>query len=174
MVSVDKSNALAVLYLVTMVVDFVILLLTTYKTYTEYRDMYHSGLIKLIFRDGLAYFAVIPLKPCRGRVCFDLDLEESGGLIQTFLHQTFCLLRLNSTMNLMGVGPASSIATIGACRLVRRLNCYVGDTPKLPTILYSSPMTVPPAHSAVSREDDGVRVEVTASTVADTNEEFTV
>ncbi|KAK1226341.1 hypothetical protein PQX77_010688 [Marasmius sp. AFHP31] len=58
MVSTETKPA-AVLYIVTMVVDFVILLLTVYKTYVEYRDMYHSGLIRLIFRDGLAYFAVV-------------------------------------------------------------------------------------------------------------------
>ncbi|KAL0056762.1 hypothetical protein AAF712_016628 [Marasmius tenuissimus] len=44
-----------------MIVDFVILSLTAYRTYVEYRNMYHRGLIKLIFRDGLTYFVVVLL-----------------------------------------------------------------------------------------------------------------
>ncbi|KAJ8089625.1 hypothetical protein PM082_014883 [Marasmius tenuissimus] len=58
-VSAERSDTVAAVYIVTMVVDFVILSLTVYKTYAEYRDMYHSGLIRLIFRDGLVYFAVV-------------------------------------------------------------------------------------------------------------------
>ena len=49
----------AAMYTVTMFVDFVILLLTVYKTWIEYKSMYHSGIIKLIFRDGLMYFGVV-------------------------------------------------------------------------------------------------------------------
>ncbi|KAJ8089655.1 hypothetical protein PM082_014916 [Marasmius tenuissimus] len=54
-----EAEIFATLYTVTMVVDFVILSLTAYKTYVEYRNMYHGGLIKLIFRDGLTYFVVV-------------------------------------------------------------------------------------------------------------------
>ncbi|KAK1226343.1 hypothetical protein PQX77_010690, partial [Marasmius sp. AFHP31] len=46
-----QADVYTAMYTVTMVVDFVILSLTAYKTYVEYRNMYHSGLIKLIFRD---------------------------------------------------------------------------------------------------------------------------
>ncbi|KAJ8089653.1 hypothetical protein PM082_014914 [Marasmius tenuissimus] len=53
------ADVFTTLYIVTMVVDFVILLLTAYKTYVEYRNLYHGGLIKLIFSDGLAYFVVV-------------------------------------------------------------------------------------------------------------------
>ena len=42
-----------------MVVDFVILSLMAYKTYVEFKSMYHNELIMLIFRDGLAYFTVV-------------------------------------------------------------------------------------------------------------------
>ena len=54
-----EANLGAAIYIATMVVDFVILSLTVYKTYVQYRSSYHSGLIKLIFRDGLVYFAVV-------------------------------------------------------------------------------------------------------------------
>ena len=56
-ISVDARLG-AVMYTEAMTVDFAIMLLIVYKTYLEYKTMYHSGLIKLIFRDGLAYFAV--------------------------------------------------------------------------------------------------------------------
>ena len=49
----------AFMYVATMLVDFVVLSLTVYKTYVEHKSMYHSGLIKLIFRDGLVYFVVV-------------------------------------------------------------------------------------------------------------------
>ena len=58
LVSVE-GNVVAATFLATMFVDFVVLLLTVYKTYMEYKSMYHSGLIKLIFRDGLLYFVVV-------------------------------------------------------------------------------------------------------------------
>ena len=54
-----EIDVFASFFMTTMAVDFVILLLTVYKTYNEYKSMYRSGLIKLIFRDGLAYFAVV-------------------------------------------------------------------------------------------------------------------
>ena len=54
-----KANLFVALFVMTMVVDFIILSLTVVKTYIEYKSMYHSGLIKLIFRDGLIYFAVV-------------------------------------------------------------------------------------------------------------------
>ncbi|KAK1234103.1 hypothetical protein PQX77_002699, partial [Marasmius sp. AFHP31] len=54
-----EPDIFATLYIVTMLVDLVILSLTAYKTYTEYRNIYYGGLIKLIFRDGLTYFVVV-------------------------------------------------------------------------------------------------------------------
>ncbi|KAK1215265.1 hypothetical protein PQX77_022132 [Marasmius sp. AFHP31] len=113
-VSVEQSDTVAVLYIVTMVVDFVILSLIAYKTYVEYRDIYHRGLIKLIFEDGLAYFVVV-------------FFSNISAVILSLLH-------LNPVMDLMAAGPPLIIATIGTCRLVRRLNCYVADAPKLPTM----------------------------------------
>lgn len=56
--SVEADNYVA-LYSATMMVDFVIFFLTAYKTYENYRSMYYSGLIKLIFQDGLIYFTVV-------------------------------------------------------------------------------------------------------------------
>ena len=56
---VDVDIRGAAMFPTTMFVDFVILSLTVYKTYIEYKNMYYSGLIRLIFRDGLAYFAVV-------------------------------------------------------------------------------------------------------------------
>ncbi|KAJ8089230.1 hypothetical protein PM082_014478 [Marasmius tenuissimus] len=60
-----------------MVVDFFILSLTAYKTYVEYQDSYHmhSGLVKLIFRDGLAYFAVAFLSNLVAVIFALLDLN---------------------------------------------------------------------------------------------------
>ena len=54
-----EINVFVTFFVTTTAVDFVILLLTVYKTYNEYKSVYHSGLIKLIFRDGLVYFAVV-------------------------------------------------------------------------------------------------------------------
>ncbi|KAJ8089624.1 hypothetical protein PM082_014882 [Marasmius tenuissimus] len=115
-----------------MVLDFVILLLTAYKTYVEYRNMYHMGLIKLIFEDGLAYFAVVFL----------------ANLVAVI----FSLLRLNPIMAMIADGPASTIATIGACRLVRRLNCYVTDSPQISTISELVPITGPSTHSTLTSQ----------------------
>jgi len=56
--SIESDVGLA-LFLMIMLVDFVILILTVYKTYVEYKSNYHGGLIKLIFRDGLVYFVVV-------------------------------------------------------------------------------------------------------------------
>ena len=54
-----EAHIYAALYIATMIVDFVIIVLIAYKTYVNYRSMYYSGLIKLIFQDGLMYFAVV-------------------------------------------------------------------------------------------------------------------
>ncbi|KAJ8089231.1 hypothetical protein PM082_014479 [Marasmius tenuissimus] len=62
-------------YTVTMVVDFVVLSLTAYKTYVEYQDMYHGGLIKLVFEDGLAYFVVVFLSNLSAVVLSLLNLN---------------------------------------------------------------------------------------------------
>ncbi|KAJ8089654.1 hypothetical protein PM082_014915 [Marasmius tenuissimus] len=99
-----QAEIFATLYIVTMVVDFVILSLTAYKTYVEYRYNYHSGLIKLIFRDGLTYFVVVFL----------------SNLFAVILS----LLNLNPIMAVVADAPAAIFATIGACRLVRRLHRY--------------------------------------------------
>ncbi|KAJ8089626.1 hypothetical protein PM082_014884 [Marasmius tenuissimus] len=81
-----ETDPVSVLYIVTMVVDFVILLLTVYKTYVEYRDMYHSGLIRLIFRDGLAYFAVVFVANLVALVRATIKCSQtSGALNQAFI-----------------------------------------------------------------------------------------
>ncbi|KAJ8089630.1 hypothetical protein PM082_014888 [Marasmius tenuissimus] len=97
-----------------MIVDFVILSLTAYKTYVEYRNMYHGGLIKLIFRDGLTYFVVV--------------------LLSNLFAMIFSLLNFNPIMAVAANAPASVYTTIAACRLVRRLNRYVTDAPQIPTM----------------------------------------
>ncbi|KAL0062236.1 hypothetical protein AAF712_010918 [Marasmius tenuissimus] len=58
-----------------MVVDFVVLSLTAYKAYVEYQDMYHSGLIKLVFEDSLAYFVVVFLSNLSAVVLSLLNLN---------------------------------------------------------------------------------------------------
>ena len=54
-----EANIFVALYIATIIVDFVIIVLIAYKTYVNYQSMYHSGLIKLIFQDGLVYFAAV-------------------------------------------------------------------------------------------------------------------
>ncbi|KAJ8089629.1 hypothetical protein PM082_014887 [Marasmius tenuissimus] len=141
-----QADIFAAMYTVTMVVDFVILSLTAYKTYIEYRNMYHSGLIKLIFRDGLAYFFVV--------------------FLSNLFAMIFSLLNLNPIMAVAANGPSSVFATIGVCRLVRRLNRYVADTPQIPMIPYSLPTTRPHTHRTLSEFEavGGVRVETTIIT----------
>ncbi|KAL0059038.1 hypothetical protein AAF712_014251 [Marasmius tenuissimus] len=96
-----EAEIFATLYTVTMVVDFVILSLTAYKTYVEYRNMYHGGLIKLIFRDGLTYFVVV--------------------FLSNLFAVTLSVLNLNPIMAIAANTPASVFATIAACRLTSPL-----------------------------------------------------
>ncbi|KAJ8089652.1 hypothetical protein PM082_014913 [Marasmius tenuissimus] len=104
-----------------MVVDFVILSLTAYKTYIEYQHDHHGGIIKLVFRDGLIYFVVVFL----------------SNLFAVIL----LLLNLNPILAVAANPPSTVFTTIAACRSVRRLSRYMSDTPQIRTISYSLPTT---------------------------------
>ncbi|KAL0057826.1 hypothetical protein AAF712_015526, partial [Marasmius tenuissimus] len=145
-----ESRVFAAMYIVTVVVDFVILVLTAYKTYINYRDSRRSGLIRLIFQDGLAYFAVAFL----------------GNLIAVI----FSILALNPVMSLIADVPATTFATMAAGRVVRRLNTYLTGAPQI--FSASLPPTKPPVHSRVSNTG-GVRVEMTTFTQSDTTDKST-
>ncbi|KAL0574389.1 hypothetical protein V5O48_007564 [Marasmius crinis-equi] len=105
-----QSDIFAAMYITTMGIDFIILLLTSYKIIMGNRGA-HSGVVRLLFKDGLAYFGVAFL----------------GNLIAVI----FSLLSLNPVMSLIADIPATTFATIAACRVVRRLNTYVSTGPEL-------------------------------------------
>ncbi|KAL0576768.1 hypothetical protein V5O48_005208 [Marasmius crinis-equi] len=142
-----QAKIFAAMYTVTMVVDFVILVLTAWKTYINYRNQHRSGLVRLLFRDGLAYFAV--------------------AFLGNFIAVIFSILALNPVMSLIADVPATTFATMAAGRVVRRLNCYLSPGPEV----YSGslPPTKPSANS-LSRPPTGVRVEMTTFTERDTVE----
>ncbi|KAJ8089649.1 hypothetical protein PM082_014910 [Marasmius tenuissimus] len=135
-----------------MVVDFVILSLTAYKTYVEYRDMYHGGLIKLIFRDGLTYFVVV--------------------FLSNLFAMILSLLNLNPIMAIAADALSSMIATIGACRLVRRLHRYAVDKPRIPTISHSLPTTRSHTRRALSQANAEAHIEATTFTRGDVREHY--
>ena len=57
-----ESNIFAAMYIYTMGVDFIVLFLTAFKTFSN-RKASRSGLITLLFKDGVAYFAVACVPP---------------------------------------------------------------------------------------------------------------
>ncbi|KAL0066711.1 hypothetical protein AAF712_006316 [Marasmius tenuissimus] len=105
-----ESEIFAAMYIYTMGVDFIVLVLTAYKTYIN-RKIARSGLVTLLFKDGLAYFAI--------------------AFLMNLIAVIFSLLDLNPVMALIADIPATTFATIAACRVVRRLNTYVTGAPQI-------------------------------------------
>ncbi|KIY51556.1 hypothetical protein FISHEDRAFT_36981, partial [Fistulina hepatica ATCC 64428] len=103
-----ESVIFAAMYIYTMCFDFIVMSLTAYKLIFAEGASFRrsSAIMKLLFRDGLVYFVI-----------------AFGG---NFVAVIFSVLNLNTVMALIADIPATTFATIAACRVVRRLNNYVG------------------------------------------------
>ncbi|KAK0192707.1 hypothetical protein F5146DRAFT_1191529 [Armillaria mellea] len=99
-----NNTVLAATFIYSMVFDFVILTLNTYKLVGRRGPSGGSQLTRLLFHDGLVYFIIAFL----------------SNLIAT----VFMCLNLNAIMSVIFNVPAAIGSTIVACRAVRRLNKF--------------------------------------------------
>ncbi|KAG7448465.1 uncharacterized protein BT62DRAFT_979501 [Guyanagaster necrorhizus] len=99
-----KNTILAATFIYSMVFDFVILSLNTYKLVGRRGPSGGSQLTRMLFSDGLVYFIIAFL----------------SNLIAT----VFMCLNLNAIMSVIFNVPAAIGSTIVACRAVRRLNKF--------------------------------------------------
>jgi len=99
----SNNTLLAAVYIYSMVFDFIVFVLMTFKLYFPITPG-HSRLVHLIFRDGLIYFFV--------------------AFVVNLLATIFILANLNSIMSIIVSVPASVAATIAASHAVRRLSRY--------------------------------------------------
>ncbi|THH20174.1 hypothetical protein EUX98_g8630 [Antrodiella citrinella] len=99
-VTSTNHRILSIMFLYSVCFDFIVLALSAWKLYDpQWKD--HSQIAKILFKDGLSYFAV----------AFSFNL----------LAATFMLLYLNVIMSAMFGTPAAVASTIVALRSVRRL-----------------------------------------------------
>jgi len=105
-ITYTNNTVLAATFIYSMCFDGFILVLNVIKLAPRRGN---STLMKLLFRDGLVYFFV--------------------AFIANLLATVFMLLDLNSIMNVIFNVPACTLATIAACRVVRRLSSYRLDGP---------------------------------------------
>ncbi|KAJ7269624.1 hypothetical protein C8J57DRAFT_1508781 [Mycena rebaudengoi] len=96
------SHLLAITFIYSMAFDFTVLSLTAYKLVLPTGGK--SGLVTLIFNDGLIYFVI--------------------AFLSNLLATIFMLLNLNAVMSIIANVPAAIGSTIVACRAVRRLTNY--------------------------------------------------
>ncbi|KAK0480509.1 hypothetical protein EDD18DRAFT_1205509 [Armillaria luteobubalina] len=101
-----ESSLFAAMYLYTMGTDFIVMCLMVYKLWYKRRHQQRSRIMKLMFVDGLAYFAL--------------------AFVVNLLAAIFSLLDLNDVMSVIADGPASILATVASCRVVRRLYRFRG------------------------------------------------
>ncbi|PBK67443.1 hypothetical protein ARMSODRAFT_888799 [Armillaria solidipes] len=99
-----NNTVLAATFIYSMVFDFVILMLNTYKLVGRRGPSGGSQLTRMLFSDGLVYFIIAFL----------------SNLIAT----VFMCLNLNAIMSVIFNVPAAIGSTIVACRAVRRLNKF--------------------------------------------------
>ncbi|KAK0203656.1 hypothetical protein DFS33DRAFT_1431159 [Desarmillaria ectypa] len=99
-----NNTILAATFIYSMVFDFVILALNTYKLVGRRGPSGGSQLTRMLFSDGLVYFIIAFL----------------SNLIAT----VFMCLNLNAVMSVIFNVPAAIGSTIVACRAVRRLNKF--------------------------------------------------
>ncbi|THU90788.1 hypothetical protein K435DRAFT_727849 [Dendrothele bispora CBS 962.96] len=143
MVSIE-TTIFAAMYICTAVVVFVTLVLTGYKL-TFPKTGSRSGLLKLLFIDGLFFFLV--------------------AIIGNIVAVVFSLLNLNPIMSIIANIPAITFSTIAAGRVIRSMHNYTsnsGDTP------YPVLTATPAVSAAVFNTNRiGVRVEMATYTHAD-------
>jgi len=95
-----NHTVLSIMFLYSVCFDFLVLILSAWKLYdSEWKD--HSQIAKILFKDGLVYFAV--------------------AFVFNLIAAVFMLLHLNVVMGAIFSVPAATASTIVACRSVRRL-----------------------------------------------------
>ncbi|KAJ7676770.1 hypothetical protein DFH06DRAFT_1279179 [Mycena polygramma] len=97
-----NTHLLVITYIYSMIFDFTIMCLTAYKLVSPMGTK--SRLARLIFNDGLIYFAI--------------------AFLSNLLANIFMLLALNPVMSIIANAPTAVAPTIVACRAVRRLKHY--------------------------------------------------
>ncbi|KAK7441807.1 hypothetical protein VKT23_016469 [Stygiomarasmius scandens] len=128
----------SVVYSYTMVFDFTIMILTGIKIQFGRGD-YRSELVRLLYIDGIMYFAV--------------------AFVVNLIAVIFIVLNLNPSMSVMAEVPATTAATIAACRAVRHLSLFVpGQGPDI----YSIPQfNIPKPSTGPSQERPETRINMT-------------
>lgn len=107
---VDTGNDIKILialFTYSMIFDFIVMVLTGIKLRFGFLQKTQSRLVKMLYTDGLMYFAIV----------FTVDLV---ALVCTGLN-------LSPIMSIIGDIPLGTFATIAACRVVRRLNAFVNS-----------------------------------------------
>ncbi|KAF5356865.1 hypothetical protein D9756_006443 [Leucocoprinus leucothites] len=108
-----NNRILAAIFIYSMVFDFLVLLLNTYKLAGVRSGsdglLGKSRLAKMIFTDGLIYFIL--------------------AFIANLLATVFMVLNLNQIMSVIFNVPAAVCSTIVACRVVRRLTSFTQGGP---------------------------------------------
>ncbi|KAK0200848.1 hypothetical protein DFS33DRAFT_1355489 [Desarmillaria ectypa] len=89
------------MYVYSMGFDFIVMCLMAYKLGFVKRNQYRSQIVQLMFIDGLGYFLT--------------------AFLVNLVAVVFSVLNLNSVMSITADAPASTLATIVSCRVVRRL-----------------------------------------------------
>ncbi|KAF8609520.1 hypothetical protein BDV93DRAFT_602180 [Ceratobasidium sp. AG-I] len=95
------TTLLRLVYGYTMAFDLMVLVVSTAGLLRSGGSKGSSDLWKLLFRDGIAYFAV--------------------AFVGNAIASVFTILHLNAAMDIMFTVPAATFSTIVACRAVRRL-----------------------------------------------------
>ncbi|KAK0480468.1 hypothetical protein EDD18DRAFT_1205376 [Armillaria luteobubalina] len=89
------------MYVYSMGFDFIITCLMAYKLGFVKRNQHRSQIVQLMFIDGLGYFLT--------------------AFLVNLVAVVFSVLNLNSVMSIIADAPATTLATIVSCRVVRRL-----------------------------------------------------
>ncbi|KAF9264104.1 hypothetical protein L218DRAFT_958525 [Marasmius fiardii PR-910] len=103
-------------YIYVIVVDFIVICLMAYKTGIRVND--RVRLLKILLLDGLLYFIV--------------------AFVANLLGVIFSALNLNPIMSVIAVVPATSVASIAACRAVRHLSSFEYRVEDIETIVTSN------------------------------------
>ncbi|KAK0447883.1 uncharacterized protein EV420DRAFT_1568081 [Desarmillaria tabescens] len=89
------------MYVYSMGFDFIVMCLMAYKLGFVKRNQHRSQIVQLMFIDGLGYFLT--------------------AFLVNLVAVVFSVLNLNSILSIIADAPASTLATIVSCRVVRRL-----------------------------------------------------
>ncbi|KAG1776764.1 hypothetical protein EV702DRAFT_970981 [Suillus placidus] len=103
------NQILAITFIYSMAFDFTVLCLTGWKL--AFPANGRSKLIKLIFGDGLIYFAI--------------------AFLANLMATIFMLINLNAVLSIIANVPAAIASTIVACRVVRRLTNFTSQGPEV-------------------------------------------